>query len=61
MSVAKNRLKKATMKQNKTWTKVEVDKNTGARVLVFSTLTNGLSVSPADMGDEDALRELQDN
>ena len=43
------------------WTRMEIDKNTGTRVLVFSALTNGLQVSPADLGDEDAMRELQED
>ena len=39
---------------------MEVDKNTGMRVLVFGAMTNGLVVSPYDLGDEDAMREINE-
>lgn len=48
------------MKEDQKWMQMEIDKSTGLRVLNFTTLINGLIVNPADLGDDDALRELQD-
>jgi len=48
------------MDEKMNWTKLEIDENTGTRVLVFGAMISGLMVSPADRGDEDAMRELQD-
>jgi len=47
--------------QDNKWMRMEMDKDTGKRVLVFTAMTNGLFVSPADRGDEDALREIQED
>lgn len=49
------------MKEDKKWMQMGMDENTGLRVLTFTILMNGLFVNPADLGDDDALRELQDN
>ena len=40
---------------------MEIDGDTGTRVLVFTAMTSGLMVSPEDCGDEDALREIQED
>ena len=47
--------------EKKYWNLEEIDQNTGMRVLSFVGLMNGILVNPADLGDDDALRELQDN
>jgi hypothetical protein len=43
------------------WNQMVMDEKTGQRVLIFTGLTNGIIVNPADLGDSDALLELQDN
>ena len=45
------------MENSKKWYELRDEKTTGRRVLVLTTLVNGICVSPADMGDEDAMRE----
>jgi hypothetical protein len=46
--------------QDNKWMRMETDKDTGLRVLTFTGMTNGLFVAPSDLGDEDALREIQE-
>lgn len=41
------------------WIQVVTDENTGKRVLAFTGMS-GLYVNPADLGESDALLELQD-
>ena len=41
----------------KKWTQMVTDEKTGRRVLVLTTLVNGLVVDDSDLGDEDRLRE----
>ena len=42
------------------WTQMVTDEKTGTRVLVLTTLVNGITVAPEDLGDEDALSEAND-
>jgi hypothetical protein len=49
------------MEKNVFGAQMEIDESTGMRVLSFVGLMNGIIVNPADLGDNDALRELQDN
>ena len=48
------------MENNMKWSQFVTDKKTGKNIIVFTTLINGISVSPEDLGDEDALREMNE-
>lgn len=44
----------------KKWVTLQTDENTGRRVLVWTNIINGLQVDESDLGDSDAMRELND-
>ncbi len=46
--------------ETKKWTEIMTDENTGARVLVLHTILNGIVVNEAYLGDDDAMREMND-
>lgn len=58
--IKRNQQSNTMKQQDNKWMRMETDKNTGLRVLTFTGMTNGLFVAPSDLGDEDALREIQE-